>query len=235
MESRSLLLNDKLWKIRPLGEKEYLLEPEFEDAALQEIHALHNLLEHQEAPELSESIPAYRSIALIFRKEVQSSEHIVQFLERLTNEMETTANEGKTFEVPVCFDLGLDWEHVITHTGLNKDEVINKFESGEYLVAMIGFLPGFVFLEGLNPSLSVPRRSSPRVSIPAGSIGIGAAQTGIYSIESPGGWNIIGRTPHNYFDLSNEPPVKFTPGDRLRFKSISRDEFFKLKGESGHE
>ena len=230
MELRSLLLNNKSWQVRSLGEKAWLLEPEFDGEVLAEIHKLNALFEKHEIPEISETVPAYRSIALIFKKELKDFEDVAELLEK---QIKPSADEevmSRFIEVPVCYDLGLDWEEVSSHTGLQKEEIIKAFESADYPVAMMGFLPGFIFLDGLDASLSVPRRSSPRTKIPSGSVGIGGSQTGIYSIESPGGWNIIGRTPHSFFDLHSEPPMKLKPGDRLQFKGISKDEFFKLSG-----
>lgn len=232
MESASLLLNEKLWYIRPLGEKAWLLEPGFEGEILPEIHTLQAMLERGEVPGLTEIVPAYASIALIFEKEVQNLEMVLQSINDLAKGSQNTEVETQVFEIPVCFELGLDWADVTVQTGLTKEEVIRKFESEKYTVAMMGFLPGFIFLEGLDPLLSVPRKRSPRTNIPPGSVGIGGKQTGIYSIESPGGWNIIGRTANMFFDPRNDPPMKLNPGDELQFRGISKEEYFKLSGGS---
>lgn len=224
----SLLLNGKSWVLRPLGEKAFLLEPEFDEEVLIEIHRLQQLFEKNRISGLSETVPAYRSIALIFKDVLKTPESIDQILENMTKETELVKVENKEYEVPVCFELGLDWEEVSSHLKLTKDEIIEKYILGEYSVAMMGFLPGFIFLDGLDPVFTVPRKGSPRTRIPPGSVGIGGSQTGIYSIESPGGWNIIGRTPHSFFDLDGELPTTLRPGDRIRFKRISKDMFSKL-------
>jgi KipI family sensor histidine kinase inhibitor len=98
---------------------------------------------------------------------------------------------------------------------------------------MMGFLPGFIFLEGLDDRISVARKETPRVKVPAGSVGIGGNQTGIYSLESPGGWQIIGKTAESFFDVTKKPPTKLKPGDKTRFKPISKDEFDKIVSKNG--
>jgi inhibitor of KinA len=130
-------------------------------------------------------------------------------------------------EIPVCCvaDLALDLEEVARHAQLTADEVVRRHSVGEYRVQCVGFTPGFPFLSGLPAELSTPRRASPRSKVPAGSVAIGGAQTGIYPLQSPGGWNIIGRTPLALFDVRRDPPVLLQAGDRVRFRPISREEF----------
>jgi inhibitor of KinA len=130
-------------------------------------------------------------------------------------------------EIPVCYaaDLALDLEEVARHTQLTHEEVIRRHSATEYRVQCVGFTPGFPFLSGLAAELSTPRRASPRSKVPAGSVAIGGAQTGIYPLQSPGGWNIIGRTPLPLFDIRRDPPVLLQAGDRVRFRPISREEF----------
>lgn len=130
-------------------------------------------------------------------------------------------------EIPVCYvaDLALDLEEVARHAQLTADEVVRRHSATEYRVQCVGFTPGFPFLSGLPAELSTPRRPSPRSKVPAGSVAIGGAQTGIYPLQSPGGWNIIGRTPLALFDVRRDPPVLLQAGDRVRFRPISREEF----------
>src|SRR4030095_11803902 len=114
---------------------------------------------------------------------------------------------------------------VAEHTKLSEREVIDIHSTGEYRVACIGFVPGFPFLAGLPKNLATPRRDVPRKEIPPGSVGIGGAQTGIYPLGSPGGGTFIGRTPLKLFDPSKSPPTLLHPGDRVRFRAITREEF----------
>jgi inhibitor of KinA len=132
----------------------------------------------------------------------------------------------RVIDIPVCYggELGPDLDDVARAHGMTGDEVIRLHAAGDYLVHMIGFAPGFPYLGGLDPRLATPRRGAPRTRVPAGSVGIGGSQTGIYSIESPGGWHIIGRTTLRLFDPAREPATLLRAGDRLRFRPVSRDE-----------
>jgi KipI family sensor histidine kinase inhibitor len=122
-------------------------------------------------------------------------------------------------EIPVCYGLeyGPDLDAVAAHCGLSPDEVIARHTAAEYRVYMLGFSPGFPYLGGLDPNIAAPRRETPRIKVPAGSVGIAGMQTGIYPLESTGGWQIIGRTPMRLFDPGLEEPCLLRPGDRLRF------------------
>jgi len=127
--------------------------------------------------------------------------------------------DGQTVEIPVEYggEAGPDLAAVATHTGLSVDEVVARHAAGEYVVFFIGFQPGFAYLGGLDASLHTPRRVAPRLEVPAGSVGIGGAQTGIYPTTSPGGWQLIGRTSHALFDPARQQPTLLLPGDRVRF------------------
>lgn len=137
-----------------------------------------------------------------------------------------------TVEIPVCYggECGPDIGAVAEHAGLSHDEVIARHTAAEYTVAMLGFAPGFPYLLGLDASLHVPRRATPRTRVPAGSVAIGGAQTGIYPRELPGGWQLIGRTPRVLFDPARESPCLLAPGDRVRFVAIEADEFVRRAG-----
>lgn len=123
---------------------------------------------------------------------------------------------GRRVEIPVRYD-GPDLADVAAHCGLSTDEVVRRHTAVEYVVYFIGFQPGFAYLGGLDEALHTPRRAEPRVSVPAGSVGIGGAQTGIYPLATPGGWQLIGRTALPLFDPQAEPPTLLAPGDRVRF------------------
>ena len=115
------------------------------------------------------------------------------------------------------------WEEI--KLGPPQRGQVRLHSTAEYRVACIGFVPGFPFLAGLPKKLATPRRDVPRKEIPSGSVGIGGAQTGVYPLRSPGGWNLIGRTPLRLFDPEKKPPALLRAGDRVRFRSITRDEF----------
>lgn len=127
-----------------------------------------------------------------------------------------SAVSGRLVEVPVVYD-GEDLPSVAALTGLSEAEVVRRHTAPDYVVAFLGFAPGFPYLVGLDPSLHVPRRSSPRTSVPAGSVGLAGPQTGVYPQATPGGWQLIGRTSVALFDVTRDPPALLAAGDRLRF------------------
>lgn len=136
------------------------------------------------------------------------------------------APAGKLVEIPVCYggDFGPDLAQVSEHSGKSAEEVVSLHSGTEYLVHAIGFTPGFPYLGGLPEELRIPRRSTPRQRVPAGSVAIGGSQTGIYPVDSPGGWHIIGRTSIALFRPLMKPAALLRPGDRVRFKPISAAE-----------
>lgn len=130
---------------------------------------------------------------------------------------------GREIEIPVAYggDDGPDLQQVAEHCGMTPHEVVRRHSQAQYVVYFLGFLPGFAFMGGLPPELATPRRTEPRVAVPARSVGIGGAQTGIYPLVSPGGWQLIGRTPLELFDPLAESPTLLRPGDRVRFVATS--------------
>lgn len=151
-------------------------------------------------------------------------------LEPLVPDDADPAPPARTVEIPVCYesDLAPDLDEVARHTGLDASEVIALHSGATYVVRMIGFLPGFPYLAGLDPRLATPRRAEPRTRVPAGSVGIGGEQTGIYPVASPGGWRLIGRTPLALFDARREPGALLAVGDELRFRAIPRAEYDRM-------
>ncbi len=142
-----------------------------------------------------------------------------------------TKIKNRLIEIPVCYDpkFALDLDKVAEQAALSPKRVVDLHCGAEYSVNCIGFTPGFPFLSGLPAKLATPRRQTPRKEIPAGSVAIGGKQTGVYPIKSPGGWNIIGRTPLRLFDPTKDPPALLRAGDRVRFTSITRAKFAALQ------
>jgi inhibitor of KinA len=140
-------------------------------------------------------------------------------------------SNARLIEIPVCYDPAFapDIDDVARHAQISTKQVVDLHSAAEYRVACIGFVPGFPFMAGLPKKLATPRRPTPRKEIPPGSVGIGGAQTGIYPLRSPGGWNLIGRTPLKLFDPAKDPPVLLHTGDRVRFRAITREEFESMK------
>jgi inhibitor of KinA len=195
-------------------------------------------LEVAAIPGVTELAPAYVTVGVFFdpaRIEPAAPDHspfdvlaakIQSILNASSFENEKEI-EGSTIEIPVCYDreFGLDIDDVARVAGLAPAEVIHRHSSAAYRVNCLGFIAGFPFMSGLPSELATPRRSVPRKEVPGGSVGIGGAQTGIYPRNSPGGWNLIGRTPLRLFDVERDPPTILRAGNRVRFREISREEF----------
>lgn len=145
--------------------------------------------------------------------------------------VDVDATDGNHVDIPVCYDgeFGPDLQHVASQTGFSVREVIERHSRGDYRVHLLGFLPGFPYLGGLDPRLATPRRDTPRTTVPAGSVGIGGMQTGVYPLESPGGWQLIGRSPVVLFDPLRTPPTLLAPGDLVRFRVVDRSEYDALR------
>jgi KipI family sensor histidine kinase inhibitor len=145
----------------------------------------------------------------------------------LTAGVEASEEAGRVVRVPVCYggEHGPDLEEVAIACGLTTDQVVLAHVASDHVVFMLGFSPGFPYIGGLDPALSMPRRATPRTSIPAGTVAIARDQTAIYTFETPGGWNLIGRTPMKLFDPLAEPPCRLQAGDQIRFVPMPPDEF----------
>ncbi|MCZ8523652.1 MULTISPECIES: 5-oxoprolinase subunit PxpB [Paenibacillus] len=156
-----------------------------------------------------------------------------QMLQELDQEGEAGAEVGRLLVIPACFGgpAGPDLSGVAARAGLSPEEAVTLYCSAVYTVHLIGFLPGFPYLGGLPPRLESPRLAQPRTVVPAGSIGIAGRQTGVYPVDSPGGWQLIGRTPLRLFDAEHTPPALLQPGDRVRFEAVSAETCAELERE----
>ncbi|HAA03790.1 MAG TPA: allophanate hydrolase [Syntrophobacteraceae bacterium] len=173
-------------------------------------------------------IPTYRSLFIQYDPWRCSFERLLLLVEGAMREgPDLPASDGLVVEIPVCYgnQHGPDLDELAGFQQLSAEEVIRIHSRPVYTVYMIGFTPGFPYLGGLDERLATPRRKEPRRKVPAGSVGIADRQTGIYPLESPGGWQIIGRTPVRLFDLNRPEPFLLSPGDRVRFVPITEDAF----------
>lgn len=215
-------------EIVPLGDSALIVR--VGDSLGAVLSALHKL-EAAGLPGVSEIAPAFASVAVFFDSpgKVQAGLESVEAAVRGRRRPVKGAAKGRLIEIPVCYEaeFALDLETVAQHCGLSPNDVVARHVSARYDVRCVGFTPGFPFLGGLPAKLATPRREKPRTLVPAGAVGIGGAQTGIYPLPSPGGWNIIGRTPLLLFDVARDPAALLRAGDRVRFVSISREEFDK--------
>jgi len=192
------------------------------------VHALGGAVEALHPAWLVETVPGYCTLGLIVQPLQVSLEEVQELVSRaVRNVAATTPVETRTVSIPVCYGgaYGPDMDIVCRHAGLSDKEVAQRHAAASYQCSMLGFLPGFPYLMGLDPQLATPRLAAPRTVVPEGSVGIAGAQTGVYPVSSPGGWNIIGRTPLVLFDPSREQPSLVQAGDTVRFCPISVEEF----------
>jgi inhibitor of KinA len=184
---------------------------------------------------ITDVVPAFASVTIHYDPAAIAGDASDSPYARLTTQLSRTLAEIGTedlpapriVELPVCYggDFGPDLDDVAKRHALTTDEVVRIHTEGDYLVYMVGFMPGFAYLGGLSDRIATPRRSSPRTAVPGGSVGIGGQQTGVYPMQSPGGWNLIGRTPLKIFDITRDDQTLLATGDRVRFVSISASEY----------
>ena len=176
-------------------------------------------------------VPAYRSLSILYDPLATTPSKLAEILHALeADDHAAGIAEPKVVSIPVCYGggFGPDIGVVAEHTGLREDQIVAVHASVDYPIYMIGFTPGFCYLGGLDRRLQTPRRKTPRTNLPAGSVGIAESQTGMYPVESPGGWQIIGRTPLRLFAPARENPFLYEAGDRIRFVPIAEAEFGRL-------
>ena len=191
------------------------------------VRALCVAVERARLPGVQEAVPTYRSLAIYYdplRIDRAALKESIDTM--LCSALDQVEHRPTVVEIPTIYgdEYGPDLEFVARHTGLTQDEVIHWHTEPLYHVYMLGFIAGFPYLGGLPERLSVPRLETPRLKVPAGSVGIAGTQTGVYPLESPGGWRIIGRTPLCLFNPSRQVPTPILPGDRVRFVRMSRRE-----------
>ncbi|HET7563846.1 MAG TPA: 5-oxoprolinase subunit PxpB [Gemmatimonadaceae bacterium] len=214
----------------PLGDRAVIIRlgSSIDEATHRRVRAVCARLDAQPIPGVVEYVPAFASVAVHYDPATNAYARMTELLDA---ELVHLEDEGlppaRTVEIPVCYggEFGPDLDDVARHHALTADEVVRIHTGGDYLVHMIGFAPGFPYLGGLPERIATPRRREPRTLVPAGSVGIGGSQTGVYPIASPGGWQLIGRTPLTLFSPERDVPALLRAGDRVRFRAISRDEF----------
>ncbi|WP_188207494.1 5-oxoprolinase subunit PxpB [Alkalibacillus aidingensis] len=206
----------------------------------EQVMLFEKLIRNSSIKGLVDIIPTYHSVAVYYNWRVLQFDHVRALLEEMLAETENskTSMSKRTVTIPVCYDeqYGPDLDHLQQYHQISKKDIIRLHTEQIYLVYMIGFLPGFPYLGGLNKRLDTPRLETPRATVPSGSVGIAGNQTGIYPLESPGGWNLIGRTPVSLFDPEQDEPTLLKMGDLLRFQSISGEEYREIEqGQLGNQ
>ena len=200
------------------------------------VHTLTAAVENAGVSGVVECTPSYASIGVYYNPlQIEYSEIVRRLGEIVSANQVTTKRTARRVEIPVVYggDFGPDLESVAGAHHLSPEAVVGLHHDPIYRVCLIGFTPGFPYLGGLPERLETPRLAVPRAAVPAGSVGIGGRQCGIYPVNSPGGWNIIGRTPLQLFDIRHVAPCLLTPGDEVVFRSICKEEFAEIAAQAG--
>ena len=227
------------YNLFPVGDQAVLIEvgTEISPAAEQIVNRIIARLEELKPAWLIEYIPAYTTVTVVYSVKGFNEKNPYDFVctcirELLENMNEVSVREQRVVKIPVLYgdDHGPDIDFVAAHNGLTREEVICIHTSGEYTVHMIGFAPGFPFIGGMSEKIAAPRRETPRLQIPSRTVGIAGLQTGVYPIESPGGWQLIGRTPLELFLPNADPPSLLNAGDRIQFYEITLEQYNEMRG-----
>ena len=190
------------------------------------------LMKEQHIEGVLDVIPAFCSLLINYDPRVVSYEDLKERISGLLKlETKAGAERKRIFEIPVCYGgkYGPDMEFIAKNAGLTEEEVIQIHSSRDYLIYMLGFLPGFCYLGGLDERIHTPRLATPRIKIEAGSVGIGGSQTGIYPMDSPGGWQLMGKTPVKTYDPDRKVPILVEAGDYIRFVPINEEEYMRVR------
>ena len=220
-------------RILPAGDQAILIEfgAEISPAVNRLVHAFIQKAGCWRIPGIGEMVPSYCTLLIYYDPFLLSFSQAASWARELLSSKELDHESSPiTKEIPVCYgeSYGPDLSFVAEYNGINPEEVIRLHTSQTYLVYVVGFSPGFAAMGIVPAKIKTPRLTTPRTKVAAGSVGIGGLQTGIYAVESPGGWRVIGRTPFNLFDLKQTPPSYFQAGDYARFYSISEEDFEKI-------
>ena len=224
-------MNQNVIDIHPYGDSALLVN--FEQRIAPEINArvldLDEAIDSAGLPGIAFRIPAYCSLTVGYDPMVVPFETLREQIAALARSVATAGEQrpSRKLKIPACYEepYALDIEDVSRQTGLSRQEIIDLHTGTKFRVYMLGFLPGFAYMGRLQEVLACSRKATPRVRVPAQSVGLAGFQTGIYPSEAPGGWQIIGRTPLRVFDGAKEDPFFFRPGDEVAFEAISAKEF----------
>lgn len=223
-------------RIRRMGERSVLIEfePAIDENLLEKLLGLKKYIQNHLLEQSVEVINTYNSLLINYGSGIEDVYGEVLTIKRLLDEANITNKiEKKLFHIPVCYDdeFALDMTFLSSEKGLSKNEIIRLHSEPIYTVYFIGFLPGFLYLGGLDKRLQISRKDQPRLTVPKGAVGIGENQTGIYPQNSPGGWQIIGNSPVPLFDKNKLPPCEISAGDKLRFYPVTLEEYTRISEE----
>ncbi len=221
-------------RILPAGDLSVVAEfgNEISTACNEKVRLLNENLKKSEMKGIVETVPTFRSLLVYYDPLIISYEKLCECIRTASDTKGDIKSDSKRIvEIPVYYGgkYGEDLADVAEHVGMSEEEVIKLHSGTDYLIYMLGFLPGFPYLGGMDQRLETPRLSNPRTSIPAGSVGIGGEQTGVYPITSPGGWRLIGRTPLKLYDNERENPTLYQAGDYIHFQPIDEEEYNRIE------
>jgi inhibitor of KinA len=221
-------------KYKPFGESAILIEwpAEMSDKILKDISFFYQKILFKNITGIIEIIQSIHSLTVVYDFELISYRNLKQLLHKMYSEdFSEIKQKHFLWKIPVCYDsvFGLDLEEISTKNNLSVEEIILLHSNVNYRVYSIGFLPGFLYLGGLGNRLHFDRKSTPRLEVPKGAVGIGGKQTGIYPKSSPGGWQIIGNSPISFFDKTKAVPCFAKPGDQIQFFQISKKNYEEIK------
>ncbi len=207
-----------------------------DEAVNRRVQTYNRALAESDIPGIAETIPTYRSLTVLYDPFVIRYKPLTESLALLAeelNEESSGTGERNILEIPVAYggEFGPDIANVAAHAGMSEEETVKIHSGTDYLIYMLGFAPGFTYLGGLDKRLETPRLATPRLLIPAGSVGIAAAQTGIYPVACPGGWQLIGRTPVKMYDAAREDPILPKAGWYMRFVPVSPETYLDIEKE----
>lgn len=217
-------------KIMPAGDEAVVAEfgDKIDDGINRKVHVLARRIDREKIRGIKELLPTYRSLMVLYDPRIISYAALCRKIGKL-EPADTDEGEGtrRTIIVPCCYEgaFAPDMPDMQKATGLQYEEIVRIHSGVDYKIYMLGFLPGFVYLGGLDPRIAVPRLTTPRTSIPARSVGIGGSQTGVYPIASPGGWRLIGSTPLEFYDPEREKPILCEAGEYIRFVPVTSEEY----------
>lgn len=221
-------------RILPSGDLALVVEfgNEISTACNGRVRQLNQRLRKNEIKGIIETVPTFRSLLVYYNPSIITYKKLCKYIKSVSKEEgDIGVKTNRIIEIPVCYggQYGIDLIEVAKHVGMSEAEVIQIHSGVDYLIYMLGFLPGFPYLGGLDHRLVTPRLPNPRTSIPARSVGIAGEQTGVYPVESPGGWRLIGRTPLKLYDSGREKPTLYEAGDFIRFQPIDEAEFLSVE------
>ncbi|MDR9488557.1 5-oxoprolinase subunit PxpB [Salibacter sp.] len=218
---------------KPLGKSAVLIEwpSKIDEAIIQDIVAFEKNIEKNKG--VLDTIIAYNSLTIKYDNEIDFDSETNRLKKLYKQKKRPKKQESKCWQIPVCYDteFGPDLTEIAEAKKLSTEEVIQLHTAPPYLIYFLGFQPGFLYLGGLNDQIHTPRRATPRLRVAKGSVGIGGAQTGVYPQQTSGGWNIIGKSPIDFFDITKQQPCFAKAGDRIQFVSIDKETFNEIAAE----